>query len=73
MIIFGLYDFDDDDCWRSAMLKKKSHRRILAFSLIVLGAVLMFLAPEVVVGVVMMIAGVLVEMIGITLEHRRTD
>jgi drug/metabolite transporter (DMT)-like permease len=55
------------------MLKKKPHRRILAFSLIVLGAVLMFLAPEVVVGVVMMIVGVLVEMIGITLEHRQTD
>lgn len=55
------------------MLKKKSHRRIVAFGLIILGAVLMFLAPEVLVGVVMMIAGVLVEMIGITLEHRQTD
>jgi fatty-acid desaturase len=55
------------------MLKKRWHRRVVAFGLIILGGALMFLAPEVWAGVLMMILGVAVEMIGITLDHKRAD
>lgn len=55
------------------MLKHRRRRRLLASSLIILGAVLMFFAPEVWAGVVMMVVGVVVEFIGIKLEHNAAD
>ena len=55
------------------MLRKKWHRRAVAFALIVLGGTLMFFAPEVWVGVLMMVLGVAVEMIGITLDHKSSE
>ena len=45
-------------------------RRIIAVTLLVLGAVLMFLAPEVWAGVALLAAGVLIEAIGIALEKK---
>jgi drug/metabolite transporter (DMT)-like permease len=46
-------------------------RRIVAVILVILGAVLMFLAPEVWAGVALLAAGVLVEVVGIALERNR--
>lgn len=51
------------------MLKNPRARRSLAVFLIVLGGVLMFLAPGIWAGVVMLALGVAVELAGITLEH----
>jgi hypothetical protein len=45
-------------------------RRLLAGTLVVVGAVLMFAAPETVSGVAMIALGVLVEIVGIMLERR---
>lgn len=45
-------------------------RRLLALVLIVLGAVLLWLAPETVSGIVLIVAGVSIEIIGIVLERR---
>lgn len=46
-------------------------RRISAIALVVLGGMLIFLAPEqTVVGVVLVILGVVIETVGIALEHR---
>lgn len=52
------------------MLKNPRVRRPLAIFLVVLGGVLMFLAPEVWAGVVLLVLGVAVEIVGIALEHR---
>lgn len=52
------------------MLKNPRARRPLAIFLVVLGGVLMFLAPEVWAGVALLVLGVAVELAGITLEHR---
>jgi hypothetical protein len=52
------------------MLKMRRSRRVLALSLVVLGGVLMFLAPPIWAGLVMLAVGVLVELAGIALEHR---
>lgn len=49
----------------------KNQRRILASVLIVLGALLWWFAPETPGGVVMMLIGIIVEIVGIFLEHRR--
>jgi drug/metabolite transporter (DMT)-like permease len=45
-------------------------RRILSGLLVVLGAVLIFLAPETWAGVVLLSLGVVVELIGMVLGHR---
>lgn len=52
------------------MLRKRRPRRVLAMLLVVLGGVLMYLAPEVWFGVVLLVLGVVVEAVGIALEHR---
>jgi len=45
-------------------------RRLLALVLIVLGAVLLWLAPETPGGIILIVAGVAVEIVGILLERR---
>jgi uncharacterized membrane protein YccC len=52
------------------MLKKRRSRRVLATFLVVLGGVLIFLAPEMWVGLVLLVMGALVELAGIAMEHR---
>lgn len=52
------------------MLKNRSTRRRLAGVLIVLGALLMFLAPEMWVGVLLLASGVGLELAGIALERK---
>lgn len=46
-------------------------RRIVAGVLVVLGAVLMFAAPETPSGAIAMGLGVMIELVGIALERRR--
>lgn len=52
------------------MLKKRRARRIVATFLVVLGGVLMYLAPEVWAGLVVLVLGGAIELAGITFEHR---
>jgi drug/metabolite transporter (DMT)-like permease len=52
------------------MLKKRRMRRVLALFLVVFGGVLIFLAPEVWVGVLLLVLGAAVELAGIALERR---
>lgn len=52
------------------MLRKRRSRRALALTLIILGGVLIFLAPALWTGLTVLILGVVVELIGIALEHR---
>lgn len=51
-------------------IRNKTLRRGIGFLLVVLGALLMWLAPEVVAGIVLLAAGVILEIVGITLERR---
>lgn len=51
------------------MIQNKRIRRALALSLAVFGALLMFLAPEVWLGGVLLALGVLLEIVGISLER----
>jgi len=44
------------------------HRRLLAVLLIIVGAILLWLAPESPGGIILLILGIAVELIGITLE-----
>ena len=48
----------------------KRTRRIVAGFLVVLGGVLLFLAPEMRAGLVLLALGVLIELAGIALERR---
>ncbi|HUW29675.1 MAG TPA: hypothetical protein VMV97_13800 [Sulfuriferula sp.] len=52
------------------MLKKRRSRRVLSLFLVVLGGVLMYLAPEILPGLVLLGLGVVVELVGIALERR---
>jgi uncharacterized membrane protein HdeD (DUF308 family) len=52
------------------MLRKQRSRRVLAAILVVLGGVLMFLAPEIWVGLIVLALGVVIELAGIALEHQ---
>lgn len=52
------------------MLKKPRSRHALAIFLVVLGGVLMVLAPEIWAGLVVLALGVVVELAGIALERR---
>ncbi len=52
------------------MLGKRRSRRVLAIFLVVLGGVLMYLAPEMWAGLVVLVIGVLVELAGIALERK---
>ncbi|MBI4206355.1 MAG: hypothetical protein HY527_15140 [Betaproteobacteria bacterium] len=51
-------------------VRNKTLRRAIGLSLVVLGALLMWLAPEVIAGIVLLAAGVILEIVGITLERR---
>ena len=52
------------------MLRKQRSRRVLAIFLVVLGGVLMYLAPEIWAGLVVLALGVIIELAGITLERK---
>jgi drug/metabolite transporter (DMT)-like permease len=52
------------------MLRNTGARRLLAALLIVLGGVLIFLAPEIWAGLLVMAAGVAIEAAGIALERQ---
>ena len=52
------------------MLRKRRSRRVVAMFLVILGGVLIFLAPEVWMGVLLLVLGVVIELAGIALEHK---
>ncbi|MFZ5522539.1 MAG: hypothetical protein ACOY9D_00445 [Pseudomonadota bacterium] len=52
------------------MMKNPRARRSSAIMLVVLGAILMFLAPEAWPGALVLILGVALELVGIALEHK---
>ena len=52
------------------MLRYRRSRRVLALFLVVLGGVMMFLAPEVWGGLAVLALGVVIELVGIALERR---
>ena len=52
------------------MIRNPRTRRVSAIILIVLGAILMFLAPEVWQGALLLALGVVLELVGIALEHK---
>jgi len=52
------------------MLKHTLHRRILGITLIIIGALLMWLAPEIWSGVIMIFIAIALEILGISLEHK---
>lgn len=52
------------------MLSKKRSRRVLAGFLVVLGGLLIFLAPEMWAGVALLALGVVIELAGIALERK---
>ena len=52
------------------MIKNTRIRRTGALIMVVLGAILMLLAPEVWQGALLLALGVLVELVGIALEHK---
>ena len=54
----------------TVLIKHKGLRRALGAVLVGVGAVLMWLAPEVWSGVVLLVAGIALEAAGIALEHR---
>lgn len=51
------------------MIKNTRIRRTSALIMVLLGAILMFLAPEVWPGALLFALGVIIELIGISLEH----
>lgn len=53
------------------MSGKRRARRIVALSLVVLGGVLMYLAPGDIAGLALLAAGIVLELVGIALERRR--
>lgn len=52
------------------MMKNPRTRRTIAVIMVVLGAILMFLAPEAWPGELVLILGVALELAGIALEHK---
>jgi len=51
------------------MIRNKSIRRVVAVGLICAGGVLILLAPPIWVGAIPLVLGLLLEVLGITLEH----
>jgi drug/metabolite transporter (DMT)-like permease len=51
------------------MIKNPRRRRALSIALLVLGGILMFLAPEHWYGLVILVLGVLIEVLGIVVGH----
>lgn len=52
------------------MLMKPQTRRAIAVIMVVLGALLMLLAPEAWPGALLLVLGVALELLGIALEHK---
>lgn len=52
------------------LFKNKRLRRFTGLALMTGGGLMLWLAPEVGVGIVLLVAGVLLEIVGITLERR---
>lgn len=52
------------------MIKNTRIRRTVALIMVVLGGILMFLAPEVWQGALLLALGIVIELIGITLERK---
>lgn len=52
------------------LIKNQRLRRAIGLSFVVAGALFLWLAPEVGVGIVLLVAGVALEIAGITLERR---
>jgi hypothetical protein len=52
------------------MIKNPRTRRAIAVIMMLLGAILMFLAPEIWQGALLLAAGVVLELFGIALEHK---
>ncbi|MGB9129451.1 MAG: hypothetical protein WCB97_07370 [Thiobacillus sp.] len=52
------------------MLSKRRLRRVLAIFLVMLGGVLMAMAPEIWAGLAVLALGVLIELAGIALERK---
>lgn len=52
------------------LIKYRGLRRVLGALLVITGALLMWLAPEVWSGVALLVAGIALEAVGIALEHR---
>ena len=50
---------------------KRKIRRPLAIALMILGALLLVMAPETSVGLALLIAGAMIEIIGLALEHKK--
>jgi hypothetical protein len=53
-----------------ALIRSKRVRRITGLALVVMGGLLLWLAPEVTAGVVLLCAGLILEIVGIALERR---
>ena len=53
------------------MIRNRRTRRVSATIMVVLGAVMMFLAPAVWQGLVLFVLGVVLEWLGIALERRK--
>jgi hypothetical protein len=51
-------------------MRKRTLRRIAGGTLVVAGGLLMWLSTEALVGVLLMAAGIALEIVGITLERR---
>jgi hypothetical protein len=52
------------------MIRNQRIRRPIAVIMMVLGAILMFLAPEIWQGTLLLAAGVVLELFGIALKHK---
>ena len=50
---------------------KRKIRRPLAIALMILGALLLVMAPETSIGIALLIAGAIIEIIGLALEHKK--
>jgi membrane-bound ClpP family serine protease len=55
------------------MIRKRNTRRLVGLALVVLGAVLMWAAANPVWGGVVFLAAIVIEIVGIRLEHREGD
>lgn len=52
------------------MIKNPRTRRASAVIMVVLGGILMFLAPEAWPGALVLVLGIVLELVGIALEHK---
>ena len=52
------------------MLRKQSSRRLWSVLLILVGAILIFLATEAFIGMILVLLGVVIELLGITIKHK---